>query len=67
MATNSDQIIGSAKDGLGKAQENVGNAVGSDKLAGKGIGNQTEGKIQKGFGDAKDAVQDGLRKVADKL
>ena len=36
----------------------MGELTGSDKQQIKGLKNQAEGKIQKGFGDVKEAVDD---------
>jgi len=55
---NKDQVKGAVKDIAGKAQEKVGELTGSDKQQIKGLKNQAEGKIQKGFGDVKEAVDD---------
>jgi len=55
---NKDQVKGAVKDVAGKAQEKVGELTGSDKQQIKGLKNQAEGKIQKGFGDVKEAVDD---------
>jgi len=55
---NKDQVKGAVKDVAGKAQQKVGELTGSDKQQIKGLKNQAEGKIQKGFGDVKEAVDD---------
>ena len=55
---NKDQVKGAVKDIAGKAQEKVGELTGSDKQQIKGLKNQAEGKVQKGFGDVKEAVDD---------
>jgi uncharacterized protein YjbJ (UPF0337 family) len=64
---NKDQVKGSAKDVGGKVQEEAGKLVGSEKTEAKGLKNQAEGKIQKGFGNAKENVKDALDDAEDKL
>lgn len=55
---NKDQVKGTLKDVAGKAQQKVGEAVGSTEQQVKGVARQVEGKAQKTFGDAKEAVKD---------
>jgi len=55
---NKDQVKGKAKDIAGKAQEKAGDLVGSEEQRIKGLAKQGEGKIQKGYGDAKETVKD---------
>ncbi len=55
---NKDQIKGTVKDIAGKAQEKVGELTGSETQQIKGLKNQAEGKIQKGVGNVKEAVDD---------
>jgi len=55
---NKDQIKGSVKDAAGKAQEKIGQIVGSDKQQLKGIKKQVEGNVQKAVGDAKEMIDD---------
>jgi uncharacterized protein YjbJ (UPF0337 family) len=55
---NKDQVKGSVKDVAGKAQQKVGELTGSEKQQIKGLKNQAEGKVQKGFGDVKEAIDD---------
>jgi uncharacterized protein YjbJ (UPF0337 family) len=64
---NKDQVKGGAKDLGGKVQEEAGKLVGSEKTEAKGLKNQAEGKIQKGFGNAKENVKDALDDAEDKL
>ena len=59
---NKDQVKGAAKDIAGKAQQKAGELTGSDKQQVKGLKNQAEGKIQKGVGNAKDALDDATDK-----
>ena len=64
---NKDQVKGTAKDIGGKVQEEAGKLVGSEKTEAKGLKNQAEGKVQKGFGNAKEKVKDALDDAEDKL
>jgi uncharacterized protein YjbJ (UPF0337 family) len=58
---NKDQIKGSVKDAVGKAQEKMGQQTGNRDQESRGLGNQAEGKVQKTVGDVKDVV-DNLKK-----
>lgn len=55
---NTDQVKGSIKNAAGKVQQKTGAAIGSEKQQAKGLGKQIEGKVQKSFGDAKEAAKD---------
>ena len=55
---NKDQIKGGMKDIAGKAREKAGEITGSKEQQAKGMANQAEGKLQKGYGDVKDAARD---------
>ena len=55
---NGDQTEGKAKDVGGKVKEEVGGATGNDEMKRDGQGDQVEGKVQKGVGDAKDKLSD---------
>jgi uncharacterized protein YjbJ (UPF0337 family) len=59
---NKDQVKGSLKDAAGKVQEKAGEIVGSTEQQAKGIAKQVEGKTQKGYGDAKEAVKDATKR-----
>ena len=54
---NKDQLKGTVKDTIGKAQEKVGQQTGDRETESRGLGNQAEGKGQKIVGDVKDAVR----------
>ena len=41
----------------GKVKEEIGHATGNDRLAGEGVVDQIKGKIQRGIGNAKDAIK----------
>lgn len=51
---NEDQTKGKGKDLGGKLKEEAGDLTGNDDMKREGRGDQAEGKIQKGYGDAKD-------------
>lgn len=53
---NDDQTKGKAKDVGGKVKEEVGGATGNQEMKRDGQGDQAEGKVQKGVGDAKDKL-----------
>jgi uncharacterized protein YjbJ (UPF0337 family) len=55
---NKDQVKGSIKGAVGKAQEAAGKAVGSDEQRLKGIRKQVEGKAQKAVGDLQEVAKD---------
>jgi uncharacterized protein YjbJ (UPF0337 family) len=53
---NKDQAKGHMKDFVGKAREKLGSLTGNRKEQAKGLGNQAEGKVQKGVGDLKNII-----------
>ncbi|MBE0624655.1 MAG: CsbD family protein [Burkholderiales bacterium] len=55
---NKDQVKGTAKDVVGKVQEQAGKLVGSKEQQIKGLSKQITGQAQKGLGDVKQAVVD---------
>ncbi len=52
---NKDQVKGSAKDIIGKAQQTAGELTGSKKQQAKGLVKQVAGKAQKAYGDVRNA------------
>lgn len=54
-----DRTKGKTKDVAGSAKETVGKALGDKDLERKGKADQAEGKVQKGVGAAKDALERG--------
>ncbi len=64
---NKDQIKGRVEQATGKVKEVAGKVVGNDKLKSEGQGEQVKGKVQAGFGDAKEHAKDQAKKVIDKL
>ena len=65
MGSTADKVKGAANEALGKAKQDVGEAVGSDRLQGEGAVQEIKGKGQKAVGDAKQAVKDAVNKTAD--
>jgi uncharacterized protein YjbJ (UPF0337 family) len=55
---NKDQVKGTAKDVVGKVQEEAGKLAGNKEQQIKGLSKQISGKAQKGLGDVKQAVDD---------
>jgi uncharacterized protein YjbJ (UPF0337 family) len=51
---NEDQVKGKTKDIAGKVKEDVGDATNNEDMKRDGQADQAEGKLQKGWGDAKD-------------
>jgi uncharacterized protein YjbJ (UPF0337 family) len=58
---NKNQIQGTAKDIVGKVQEEAGKLIGSDKEQVKGLDNQITGKVQKAVGDAEEIIKTKVR------
>ena len=56
-----DQIKGAAKEAAGSIKQATGKATGNRRLEAEGGLEKTEGKIQKGVGDIKDAARDALK------
>jgi uncharacterized protein YjbJ (UPF0337 family) len=52
---NKDQIKGKAKDIAGRVERQAGEWTDNEKAQGQGLGRQVEGKVQKAWGDVKDA------------
>lgn len=59
---NKDQVKGTAKDAVGKVQEEAGKLVGSKEQEAKGLSKQATGKAQKSVGDVKEAIKDSNKK-----
>ncbi len=55
---NKEQVKGTAKDIAGKAQQKVGEAIGSESQQAKGLAKQIEGKTEKAIGNVKEAFDD---------
>ena len=57
---NMDQVKGVAKQVKGSVKESVGRATGNKRTEAEGAVEKTAGKVQKGFGDAKEKVKRAL-------
>ena len=55
---NKDQVKGTAKDVVGKVQEEAGRLVGNKDQQIKGLAKQISGKLQKSVGDVKESLED---------
>ena len=64
---NKDQVKGRVEQTSGKVKEIAGKLVGNDKLRTEGAAEQIKGKVQAGYGDAKENVKDKAKKVIDKI
>ena len=64
---NKDQVKGRVEQTTGKVKEAAGKLVGNDRLRTEGAADQVKGKVQAGYGDAKENVKDKAKKVIDKL
>jgi uncharacterized protein YjbJ (UPF0337 family) len=56
-----DQMKGAAKDAKGSMKEAAGRATGDRDLEARGAAEKTEGKVQKGVGNLKDAARNALK------
>jgi uncharacterized protein YjbJ (UPF0337 family) len=54
---NKDQVAGKIAQAVGKVEQSVGERVGSQQLANKGVVNQAKGAAKETWGDAKDAAK----------
>ena len=54
---NKDQVAGKIAQAVGKVEQSVGERVGSQKLANKGVINQAKGAAKETWGDATDAAK----------
>ena len=64
MGSTADKLKGTTNEAIGKAKQGVGEAVGSDRLQGEGVIQETKGKGQKAVGDVKEATRDAVDKAA---
>lgn len=60
---NKDQVKGAVKEAAGKLQQQTGKILGSKKQQAKGLATKIEGKVQKKFGDAREALKDARSKL----
>lgn len=54
---NKDQVEGLAKQAKGAVKDAAGKVTGNKKLQAEGKGDKVAGKVQKGFGDAKEKLK----------
>lgn len=59
---NRDQVEGAAKQAKGALKDAAGKVVGNERLQAEGKADKIAGKVQKGYGDAKEEVRDALKK-----
>ena len=57
---NKDQVEGRFEEAKGKVKEIAGKIVGNEDLEQEGKIQNTEGKVQAGYGDLKEDVKDAL-------
>lgn len=56
-------IEGKAKQLIGAARQKAGEVTGNAELEARGAAQRTEGRVQEGYGKAKDAVREQVRKL----
>ncbi len=64
---NKDQVKGRVEQSTGKLKEAAGQLVGNDRLEAEGKAEKIKGKVQAGYGDAKESAKDKVKKAIDKL
>ncbi|MGH6738027.1 MAG: CsbD family protein [Bradyrhizobium sp.] len=64
MGSTTDKVKGATNEAIGKAKQEVGEAVGSDRLQGEGAVQEVKGKGQQALGDAKEATKDAVNRAA---
>ena len=64
---NKDQVKGRVEQTTGKVKEAAGKLVGNDRLKTEGVAKQVKGKVQAGYGDAKENAKDKVTKAIDKM
>jgi uncharacterized protein YjbJ (UPF0337 family) len=57
LSMNKDQVKGRIRTATGQVKVVTGNAVGNDRLAEKGKLEKVIGKVQAGYGDAKEKLK----------
>lgn len=60
---NKNQVEGTAKDLVGKIQEEAGKLLGSDKQQIKGLDKQVTGKVQMSVGDVEALIDSKVRSL----
>lgn len=64
---NKDQVKGRVEQTTGKVKEAAGKLVGNDRLQTEGMADQVKGKVQAGYGDARENLKDKAKKIIDKM
>ena len=64
---NKDQVKGRVEQTSGKVKEVTGKLVGNDRMQSEGMAEQVKGKVQAGYGDAKENAKDKINKAINKL
>jgi len=54
---NTEQVSGKIDQAVGKIKQSVGETIGNEKLANKGVIDQAKGAVEEIWGDAKDAAR----------
>jgi uncharacterized protein YjbJ (UPF0337 family) len=54
---NKDQVAGALKGAQGKVLEEAGKLFGNPTQEAKGLGKQAEARLQKAYGDVKEALK----------
>lgn len=62
---NDDQIGGEGRDIAGKLKETAGDLTGSTSLQSEGLADQLQGKAQKAYGAATEALSGGVGPLVD--
>ena len=60
---NKDQVKGRVEEAKGSIKETTGKAVGNPNLQNQGTVDKAAGKVQAGYGDAKEKVKDAIDKA----
>lgn len=62
---NKDQVSGKADQVAGKVKQKVGEAIGDDNMANRGVADQVKGAAKETWGNVKDAVNQDAKVDAD--
>jgi len=60
---NKDQVQGTAKNIVGKVQEETGKMLGNDRQQINGLNKKVMGKIQESVGDIEEIINSHVRKI----
>ena len=64
---NKDQVEGRVEQAKGHVKDAVGNITGNRQLEAEGEAQQVGGKVQAGYGDAKEKAKDTAKDAIDKV